>query len=85
MLKMSFYSNFILPYCMDWSMSRESLAQYRRQLLADLSGEILEIGFGTGLNLAYYPERVKKITTIDPNLGMNKIAKSRIENTAIAV
>ncbi len=82
---MGFYSNFILPYCMDWSMSNESLAQYRQQLLANVSGEILEIGFGTGLNLAYYPETVQKITTIDANFGMNKIARARIKQSSIAV
>ncbi len=82
---MGFYSNFIFPFCLDWSMSSPIISKYRKEILADVSGEVLEIGFGTGLNLAYYPERVQKITTIDPNLGVNKLAKKRINNSEISV
>lgn len=82
---MGFYSQNILPYLMDWSMSGSDMAKYRQQLLSDVSGEVLEIGFGTGLNLAYYPDRVQKITTIDVNPGMNALAQKRIQAAAIAV
>ena len=82
---MSFYSNSVIPYCIDLAMSGESLQQYRQQLLQDVSGEILEIGFGTGLNLPHYPEGVAKITTIDPNPGMQKLARSRISKSNITV
>lgn len=40
--------------------------------------DILEIGFGTGLNLPHYPESIAKITTIDPNPGMQRLAHERI-------
>ena len=43
-----------------------------------MGGDILEVGFGTGLNLAHYPEHVRRITTVDPNPGMNKLASKRI-------
>lgn len=82
---MGFYSNLIIPYCIDIAMSGETLQQYRQQLLKDVSGEILEIGFGTGLNLPHYPEGIKKITTIDPNPGMKKRARSRIAASNITV
>ena len=82
---MEFYSNLIIPYCIDCSMSGTNLQTYRRQLLAGVSGEILEIGFGTGLNLPHYPESVAKITTIEPNPGMQKLARSRIEQSQISV
>ncbi len=82
---MSFYSNLVIPYCIDWAMSGSNLQQYRQQLLADVSGEILELGFGTGLNLSHYPEGITKITTIDPNPGMQKLARSRIAKSRITV
>jgi ubiquinone/menaquinone biosynthesis C-methylase UbiE len=67
-------------------MSREDFANYRRIVLADAVGSVLEIGFGTGLNLAYYPQgRVEKITTIDINPGMNKLAQKRIATSSIEV
>lgn len=82
---MKFYSNLIIPYCIDLTMSGSNLQKYRQELLADVSGEILEIGFGTGLNLPYYPTTVKKITAIDANPGMQKVARSRIEKSQITV
>lgn len=66
-------------------MSDEILAQYRQQLLAGVSGEILEIGFGTGLNLPHYPATVEHITTVDPNPGMKKLTQQRIEQSPIRV
>lgn len=82
---MGFYSNLVIPYCIDLSMSGSNLQQYRQELLKDVSGEILEIGFGTGLNLPHYPEQVTKITTVEPNLGMQKLARSRIKQSQITV
>ena len=82
---MGLYSNLIVPYCIDFAMSGSDLSEYRQQLLADVSGDILEIGFGTGLNLPYYPDKINKITTIDPNPGMGRIARSRIEASEITV
>jgi len=70
---------------MDWSMSGSVFSKYREQVLADVEGEVLEIGFGTGLNLNYYPQQVQKITTIDPNSGMNTIARKRIAASSILV
>lgn len=70
---MGFYSNFVIPYCIDLAMSGSNLQQYRQEILKDVSGEILEIGFGTGLNLPHYPEQVTKITTVEPNLGMQNL------------
>ena len=82
---MGFYSNFIIPYGIDIVMSGSPLSEYRQQLLKNVSGEILEIGFGTGLNLPFYPDSVSKITTIDPNPGMKKLARSRIATSDIEV
>ncbi len=82
---MGFYSDFIFPWGIDLMMSGSPFSEYRKELLQDISGDVLEIGFGTGLNLAYYPETVKKLTVIDPNKGMNRYAKKRIESSVIPV
>jgi ubiquinone/menaquinone biosynthesis C-methylase UbiE len=83
---MNIYSRLIFPNLLDRMMSGEDFANYRRKVLADAKGSVLEIGFGTGLNLPYYPaDRVDKITTVDPNPGMNKLARSRIAASPITV
>lgn len=66
-------------------MRRDDLSRLRRALLADVRGEVLEIGFGTGLNLPHYPPEVKKLTTVDPNPGMSGRAERRIAASSIPV
>ncbi|MCC5662018.1 class I SAM-dependent methyltransferase [Nostoc sp. XA010] len=82
---MGLYSRVIFPRLLDWSLSLPNLAKYRQALLADVTGEVLEIGFGTGLNLAYYPYSIHKITTVDVNPGMNALANKRISDSGIIV
>jgi ubiquinone/menaquinone biosynthesis C-methylase UbiE len=83
---MNIYSQLIFPTLIDRVMSGENFVNYRRAVLADAVGEVLEIGFGTGLNLAYYPHNlVQKITTVDVNSGMSKLAQKRIANSPTPV
>lgn len=76
---MNIYSQFIFPRLLELTMSSDAMTSYRQQLLSKVSGDVLEIGFGTGLNLPHYPEAVTSLTAIDPNEGMSAIATKRIE------
>ncbi len=82
---MGIYGRWILPKLLDWTMTGPPFAQYRQQLLAEVAGDVLEIGFGTGLNLAYYPESVTALTVIEPNPGMGAIAAPRLAQTSLPV
>ena len=82
---MGFYVQKLFPYLLDWTMSGEPFIRYRRQLLANVQGEVLEIGFGTGLNLPYYSDRVANVTTVDANPGVNALAQKRIQASTIAI
>ena len=79
------YSRWIFPRLMDAVMSADNLAQHRRSLLAGVSGKVLEIGFGTGLNLPYYPNTIEQLTVVDPNPGMRSIAQPRLNSVAFPV
>ena len=82
---MGIYSRHIFPRFCDWAMNDPKFARLRKEVLADVGGEILEIGFGTGLNLEHYPEHVRHLTAIDPGEGMARIARRRIERSEIDV
>jgi ubiquinone/menaquinone biosynthesis C-methylase UbiE len=82
---MNLYSRILFPRLMDLAMSGPSLAVHRRSLLQNVSGEILEIGLGTGLNLAHYPDSVKRITSVDVNPGMEAIARKRAQAAGITI
>ncbi|MBD1875797.1 class I SAM-dependent methyltransferase [Nodosilinea sp. FACHB-131] len=82
---MGLYNDRILPYLIELSMADSILGPYRREVLADVSGDVLEIGFGTGLNLPYYPDPVRQIVTVDPNPGVHRLAQQRIDASPITV
>ena len=82
---MNIYSQYIFPRLLDWTMTSPNISEYRKMLLQDVTGEVLEIGFGTGLNLAHYPEQIKQLTTIDVNPGMNEMAQKRIKQAPFKV
>ena len=82
---MGLYSRHIFPRLCDWAMSEPRMAALRHDLLADVEGDVLEIGFGTGLNLPHYPKHVQKLTTVDPNPGMGKLARRRVAEAGITV
>jgi ubiquinone/menaquinone biosynthesis C-methylase UbiE len=82
---MDLYARTIYPWLCDLSLDRPHVARHRCELLADVRGAVLEIGFGTGLNLPYYPHHVQQITAIDPSLGMARRAERRIGQSGIAV
>jgi ubiquinone/menaquinone biosynthesis C-methylase UbiE len=66
-------------------MSGTSLTKYRQKTLENVKGTVLEIGFGTGLNLSYYPADIHNIVTVDVNPSVHQLAQKRIQKSAIAV
>ena len=82
---MGFYTRLVFPRLCDLLLGRRAVSRHRRALLADACGDVLEIGFGTGLNLPFYPPDVRKLTAVDPNPGTHPLARRRIERVGIAV
>ena len=55
---MGLYAKHVFPRLCDWSMRNPRMADLRRAALSEVAGEILEIGFGTGLNLETVARKV---------------------------
>ena len=75
---MGFYAKYIFPRILDWSVGAPEFGDYRRRALEPARGETLEIGFGTGLNLPYYPEAVTKLTAIDSENMLEDRVEKRV-------
>ncbi|MEU6876394.1 class I SAM-dependent methyltransferase [Streptomyces sp. NPDC046751] len=54
--------------------TRAGLAAVRSELLADLSGRVIEIGAGNGLNFAHYPPAVSEVVAIEPERSLRQLA-----------
>lgn len=66
---MGFYEDQVLPRCIDFMSSMRSILRARERVASQLSGEVLEIGFGSGLNLPYYSAKVMAVHAVDPKVG----------------
>jgi ubiquinone/menaquinone biosynthesis C-methylase UbiE len=70
---------------MDWSLRQPIFQHERRVALAPAYGKVLEVGFGTGLNLPYYPAVVTSLTAVDPHPVLPKRVAQRLAATHIPV
>lgn len=74
---MGLYRYHIFPRLMNWVMAGEEFRRLRMELLAQVHGEVLELGIGTGLNLPHYPKTVSQLHAVDPADLLPKIVTER--------
>jgi ubiquinone/menaquinone biosynthesis C-methylase UbiE len=81
---MGLYSEHFVPRCTDFVLSRAPILQARARVALDLTGTLLEIGFGSGLNMPYLPRAVTKVLAVEPSPVARKLARQRIADSGIA-
>ncbi|GAA5186822.1 class I SAM-dependent methyltransferase [Acinetobacter kookii] len=79
-----FYQQHIFPHLLNQVMQTPSLMDQRRELLLPIAGEVLEIGFGTGVNLPFY-QNVDTLYALEPNADIYQLAIKRVHESAIHV
>jgi ubiquinone/menaquinone biosynthesis C-methylase UbiE len=79
------YERTILPHVVAWVMDNKRTATLRPRVLQGLSGEVLELGFGAGLNLPHYPAGVTRVRAVDPDLTGRELAAERIDASPVQV
>ncbi len=82
---MGFYEEQILPRGINWTMSWPRFSKLRQQYLKDVGGKVLEVGFGTGLNLPHYTSRVTHLYALDPSQLGRRLAEKRIRRVSFPV
>jgi ubiquinone/menaquinone biosynthesis C-methylase UbiE len=83
---MGLWREWVFPRFMDFTArDNEEIKSLRSRALARADGRILELGFGTGLNLPHYPPQVRRIVAVDPNPGMATLARRRMATLPIEV
>jgi len=80
-----FYENQVVPRCIDLVMRRRELTPIRARVAATLDGDVLEIGFGSGLNVPHYPPAVTQVQAVDPATIGRKLAAKRVAASSVPV
>jgi ubiquinone/menaquinone biosynthesis C-methylase UbiE len=66
-------------------MEEEFFGRLRREMLADASGRVVEIGAGTGANLAHYPSTVEELVCTEPEEPMARRLREKAAGSAVPV
>ncbi|WP_439546815.1 class I SAM-dependent methyltransferase [Sandarakinorhabdus sp.] len=83
---MGLYSETIFPWLLDRALGHPNIMARRRALVAGATGEVLEIGFGSGATLPFYdPARVTRLTVVEPSEGMNRRAAARLAASPVPI
>lgn len=82
---MGLYKDLVYPWLVEYEMRRSAILEQRKILLERVEGRVLEVGFGTGHNLPFYPQRVKELAVVEPNLGMGRWARERLAASSVRV
>ncbi len=78
---MGFYHEHLLPRLLDLACGTGPIDHQRRKVVPHAEGHILEVGMGSGLNLAHYdPAKVKKLWGLEPSRGMRERAAQRVND-----
>jgi ubiquinone/menaquinone biosynthesis C-methylase UbiE len=82
----SWYARHILPYVIDLACGIKPVRRQREKVVPLAQGRVLEIGIGTGLNMAHYDKtRIKTVVGLDPAMQMHRLARKRIERAGLKV
>ncbi|MGB9379173.1 class I SAM-dependent methyltransferase [Candidatus Binatus sp.] len=82
---MGFYNRYILPHVIEFAMRQKNFAPFRARTAGAARGRVLEIGIGSGLNLASYPAGIETVCGVDPSSELLAKASQRVANVKFPV
>jgi ubiquinone/menaquinone biosynthesis C-methylase UbiE len=82
---MGFYGDHVLPRIIDVGCGLKAVRPLRRRVCAGLEGEVLEVGFGSGLNVPFYPGAVTRVAAVEPADAGWRLAQRRLRESRVPV
>ena len=81
----NWYRDHVFARIMNTMMNTKETRRIRAEVCAPLAGDVLEIGFGTGLNLPHLPAAVTRLLAVDPLERGRTLAQERLAATSVPV
>ncbi|MDP5228520.1 MULTISPECIES: class I SAM-dependent methyltransferase [Arthrobacter] len=82
---MGWWTERVVPRMVDRALRGPEVAPYRRTVCGGLHGTVLELGFGSGLNIPYYPQEVQRVLAIEPSDTAWELSAERRARSSIPV
>jgi ubiquinone/menaquinone biosynthesis C-methylase UbiE len=82
---MGFYRENVLPRLLNKAMDTKVERATRARVCKRLHGEVVEIGFGSGLNLPHYPSAVTRVLAVEPSTVSMRLAERRIAGSSATI
>jgi ubiquinone/menaquinone biosynthesis C-methylase UbiE len=82
---MGWWSEWVVPRLTDKSLSTRPVMELRREVCDGLSGRVLELGFGSGLNVDAYPPEVTSVDAVEPSDEGWKLSAKRRAGASIPI
>ena len=82
---MGMYRDRVLPRIVNVACGMKTADPLRERVCEGLSGDVVEIGFGSGLNVPFYPAAVRRVAAVEPaDLGW-RLAEKRVAGSPVKV
>jgi len=82
---MGVYHDQVLPRMINVACGSKSFTRWREQVTEGLVGHVIEIGFGSGTNVPFYPETVERVSAVEPAKVATSISSKRVSVSDIPV
>lgn len=82
---MNYYQKDFFPKLTEVFLNNKVLNKERKKVLSTVRGNVLEVGFGSGLNLQFYSNAVESLVAVDPSETALKLAEKRIAKACFPV
>lgn len=82
---MATYHDDVLPRLINWACGARALAPWRQKVCEGLSGAVVEIGFGSGHNVPYYPSGIDVVYAVEPDALAMKLATKRMKSAFVSI
>lgn len=82
---MRFYNEQVVPRVTNVLLGNPAFAKIRDEVCEGLHGDVLEIGYGSGLNIPHLPDEVTGLWAVEPSAVGRKLAARRVEHSRVPV